>query len=120
MPALTFDPIEVPLRIDAHGAIRVGGTRVLLDLVIHEFQNGAGPEEIVEAYDALALPDVYAVLSHYLRDPGPVDAYMRDREKEAAALREKIEASQPPRADLRAKLMARKKLQANGSAPSTQ
>jgi uncharacterized protein (DUF433 family) len=48
--------------VDEFGAVRVGETRVLLALLIHEFQSGASPEEIVEAFDALALPDVYAVL----------------------------------------------------------
>lgn len=107
MPMVTFDPIDVPLRVDPQGAIRVGETRVLLDVVIHEFQNGASPEEIVEAYDALALPDVYAVLSHYLRRPGPIDEYLRRREIEADGVRKKIEASQPQRANLRAKLLSR-------------
>jgi uncharacterized protein (DUF433 family) len=116
MSTVTFDPIDVPLRIDPQGAIRVGDTRVLLDLVIHEFQNGASPEEIVEAYDALALPDVYAVLSHYLRNPGPIDEYLRGREKEAEGVRRTIEASQPQRDNLRAKLIARVKGQGNGSA----
>ena len=116
MPTMTFDPIDVPLQVDPQGAIRVGDTRVLLDVVIHEFQNGAGPEEIVEAYDALALPDVYAVLSHYLRNPGPIDEYLRRREKEAEGVRKTIEASQSPRTGLRAKLLSRVKGQGNGSA----
>jgi uncharacterized protein (DUF433 family) len=116
MNTVVFDPIDVPLRVDAQGAIRVGGTRVLLDLVIHEFQNGASPEEIVEAFDALALPDVYAVLSHYLRNPSAIDEYLGRREKEAAAVRRKIEASPTQRADLRSKLLARMKGQENGSA----
>jgi uncharacterized protein (DUF433 family) len=106
---VTFDPQPVPLRQDEHGAIRVGDTRVLLDLVLHEFENGATPEEIVESYDALSLCDVYAVLSYYMRNREPIDAYLRGREQEARQLREKIDASQPPRHDLRAMLMARAK-----------
>src|SRR5437773_1493883 len=109
MSTLMFEPIAVPLRMDEHGAIRVGDTRVLVDLVIHEFQNGATPEGIVDAYDALALPDVYAVLSYYLRNPQPIDEYLRRREEEARALRCQIEATQPPRPNLRAMLVARLK-----------
>ena len=67
MATLTFKPIPVPLREDEHGAIRAGDTRVLLDLVIQEFRNGATPEAIVESYDALTLADVYAVITYYLR-----------------------------------------------------
>ena len=36
-----------PLREDAAGAVRVGDSRVLLELVIHAFQDGATPETIV-------------------------------------------------------------------------
>ena len=117
MSNLTFEPLAVPLRMDEHGAIRVGATRVLLDLVIHEFRNGATPEEIVNAYDALALRDVYAVLGHYLTDPAPIDEYLRRRDEEAAAVRRQIEASQPPRPNLRAQLLARKRARENGNAP---
>lgn len=120
MTPLTFEPIAVPLRTDEHGAIRVGNTRVLLDLVIHEFQRGASPEGIVDAYDALSLPDVYAVLSYYLRNPGPIDEYLARRDEEAGAIRRKIEAAQPPRPNLRAMLLARLKARENGNAAADQ
>jgi uncharacterized protein (DUF433 family) len=120
MANVTFEPITVPVRMDERGAIRVGNTRVLLDLVIHEFQNGASPEGIVDSYDALSLPDVYAVLSYYLRNPTPIDEYLRRREEQAGAVRCKIEASQPPRPNLRAMLLARLKANENGNAPADQ
>jgi hypothetical protein len=41
MATITFEPIDVPLREDEYGAIRVGNTRMLLDLVIHAFRDGA-------------------------------------------------------------------------------
>ncbi len=118
MPTISFEPIPVPLREDEQGAIRIGNTRVLLDLVIHEFRNGATPEGIVESYDALALPDVYAILSYYLRHPDPIDAYLRRRELEAQEVQMKIEASQPPRPNLRAVLMARAKAKEPAHAPA--
>jgi uncharacterized protein (DUF433 family) len=64
MRHITFEPIAVPLKEDEHGAIRVSGTRLLLELVVRRFQEGATPESIVESYDGLALADVYAVLSY--------------------------------------------------------
>jgi uncharacterized protein (DUF433 family) len=97
----------VPLREDEHGAIRVGGSRVLLELVVQEFRNGATPEEIVASYDALNLPDVYAVITYYLRHPDAIDAYLKRRSDQAKAVREIIEASQPVRPNLRAVLLAR-------------
>ena len=83
--------MTVPLHLDEYGAIRVGNTRVLLDLVVHEFHRGASPEGIVDSYDALSLPDVYAVLSYYMSNPGPIDEYLarrkRKRSPSAARLR---------------------------------
>jgi uncharacterized protein (DUF433 family) len=59
-----------PLREDANGALRVGSTRVLLELVIQAFQDGATPEAIVQQYSSLSLPEVYAVIAYYLRHRG--------------------------------------------------
>ncbi len=107
MATMTFEPLEVPLHQDEHGSIRVGDTRVLLDLVIHAFREGSSAESIVESYDALSLADVYTVISYYLRHPEPIDAYMQRREQEAKAIRARIEACQPAKPDLRAMLIAR-------------
>jgi hypothetical protein len=86
--------------------------------LVHRFRNGASPEGIVESYDALSLADVYAVISYYLLHPEPIDAYLLRRESEAKAVREKIEASQPPRPNLRAVLIARAKAQETANAPT--
>ena len=63
------DPTEAPpIRQDCiRRSCAVGDSRVLLELVIQEFQDGATPEMIVQQYDTLALPDVYAVIGCYLR-----------------------------------------------------
>ena len=103
MPDLIFEPIAVPLKEDEHGAIRVSGTRLLLDLVVRRFQEGATPESIVESYDGLALADVYAVLSYYLSHTEEIDAYLRRRDVEAQEVRHRIEAAQPSRPGLRAR-----------------
>ncbi len=54
--------LSVPLYEDPPGVLRVGKSRVLLELVIHAFQRGETPEGIVQSYDTLSLPDVYAVV----------------------------------------------------------
>jgi uncharacterized protein (DUF433 family) len=99
--------VAVPLREDPVGVFRVGNSQVLLELVIGAFQRGKTPEGIVQSYDTLSLPDVYAVVGYYLANPGPIDEYLRKRGDAADATRRKIEASQPPRGDLRDRLMAR-------------
>jgi uncharacterized protein (DUF433 family) len=99
--------VAVPLYEDPPGVFRVGKSRVLLELVIHAFQAGATPEGIVQSFDTLNLPDVYAVVSYYLANPGPIDEYLRKCDEAATATRRKIEASQPPREGLRDLIMAR-------------
>lgn len=112
--AISFNPIEVPLRVDPQGAIRVGKTRILLDLVLHEFDSGATPEEIVDSYDGLDLADVYSLLGYCLRNRPAIDDYLRRREVESDELRRTIEASQSRRPNLRAMLLARQTTKSNG------
>ena len=99
----------IPLREDPPGVLRVGKSRVLLELVIHAFQQGESPESVVHSYDTLNLFDAYAVVSYYLANPGPIDEYLRECDVRAEAVRRKIEASQPPRENLRQLIMARAK-----------
>ncbi len=91
------------------GVFRVGKSRVLLELVLRAFKAGATPEAIVQCYDTLNLPDVYAVVSRYLADPVPFEDYLRQRDEAAAETRRKIEDLQGPQGDLRALLRARAK-----------
>jgi len=106
--ALTIQTDPTPLRIDEDGVIRVGDSQVLLDIVIHEFNNGAEPEAIAHGYPTLNLADVYGVIAYYLRHRKDIDDYIHSRRQEADKLRDEIEAKQPSRAELRAKLLARK------------
>jgi uncharacterized protein (DUF433 family) len=100
----------VPLRTDEGGAIRVGKTRVLFELVVDAFQQGATPEEIAhEIYTTLEPADVYAVIAYYLRHKEEVDLHLRQWEEEAGHLRRKIEAAQGPSRVTREILQARRK-----------
>src|SRR6476646_1275030 len=85
----------VPLRVDEGGAVRIGKTRVTLELVVSQYENGMTPEDMVRAYDTLVLADVYAVIAYYLRHRDEVRAYLARRADEAAALRAKIEGERP-------------------------
>jgi uncharacterized protein (DUF433 family) len=81
-----------PLRVDEGGIIRVGKSRVSLELVVEQYENGMTPEDLVRAYDTLVLADVHAAIAYYLRHRDEVRAYLKRREEEAEALRVKIEA----------------------------
>jgi uncharacterized protein (DUF433 family) len=106
--ALTIQADPSPLRVDEQGVVRVGNSQVVLDIVIQEFQNGAEPEAIAHGYPTLDLADVYDVIAYYLRHRQDVDDYLQTRRRQADTLRREIEAKQPNRVDLRAKLLARK------------
>ena len=97
-----------PLREDASGALRVGDSRVLLELVIRAFQDGATPETIIQRYPALALADAYAIIGYYLKHPASVDEYLTRREADAASTRERVEAAQPGLTEIRNRLRARR------------
>ncbi|MBW3541077.1 MAG: DUF433 domain-containing protein [Planctomycetes bacterium] len=103
---LPLGPVPPPLRVVAGGAVRVGRSRVSLDLVVHEYESGMTPEEIVAAYETLLLADVYAVIAYCLRHRDEVTAYLMRRTAEAEALQAKIEAEHPPVS--RAELLARR------------
>ena len=97
----------MPLRQDADGTVRVGGTRVLLDVVVSSYRDGASAEQIVEQYPDLNLADVYAVLGYYLRHRREVDAYVTARQDQADRLRAEIEGRIDPRG-IRDRLLARR------------
>jgi uncharacterized protein (DUF433 family) len=93
--------------MDEGGTIRVGGTRMTLDLVIAEHQAGASPELIADKYDALSLPDIYAAITYYLRHQAEMDVYLEQRRLAAAELRREIEERQS-REGIRERRLARR------------
>ncbi len=109
MTTLDFEPltVAVPLREEPAGVFRVGKSRVLLELVLRAFKAGSTPESIVQSYDALNLADVYAVISRFLADSTPFEAYLRQCDEAAAKTRGMIEASQGSQDNLRAILLSR-------------
>jgi len=80
-----------PLYAAEDGVVRIKGTRVSLDTVIGAFQSGSTPEQIICKYPSVNLPDVYAVISYYLRHRQEVEAYLEQQIREAEGARRKIE-----------------------------
>lgn len=107
-----------PLRIDAGGAFRVGNSRISLDLVIEQYENGMAPEDMVRAYETLELADIHAVIAYYLRHSDEVCAYLRRRDEEVQTLRTKIEADRPLVS--RDELLARRSALENADAATSQ
>jgi uncharacterized protein (DUF433 family) len=97
----------VPLREDDGGAIRVGPTRVTLEVVLSRYKQGDTPEQIVEAFDTLQLADVYSVIGYYLRHQDEVDSYLAWIDQVEEAVIRRIE-SQPGYPEWRARVLARR------------
>lgn len=104
---LAFKPTPVPLVHCDDGTVRVAGTRVLLEIIVGAFRDGATPEEIVQQYPTLTLHAVYAVIPWVLEHAKEVDAYLTERAALAEAVREECERLHPPEG-IRARLLARR------------
>lgn len=105
---LTTDP--TPLVTDTEGVVRISKTRVTLDTVVTAFMEGATAEEIVDQYPSLQLADVYSVIGYYLRHKAEVDAYMMERQRRAAEVRQEVEQRFNP-VGVRDRLLARRNQQ---------
>lgn len=105
---LTVHSETPPLKQEADGALRVGDSRVLLEMVVRAFQDGATPEAIVQSFPTLTLPTVYSTIAYYLRHQGEVDLYLREREQQAAAVKQQVDEQQGDLSHIRARLMARR------------
>lgn len=104
----TVQPESPPLHEDETGGLRVGRSRVLLEIVIRAFQDGATPEAIVQRYSTLSLSDVYAAIAYYLRHSDEVAAYLARREGEARELQQRIEQQQTDLGEIRVRLLSRR------------
>jgi uncharacterized protein (DUF433 family) len=121
MPAMTIllhaDPL--PLHVDDTGAIRVGQSRVTLDVLLLYWRLGMRPEEIARGLDTLTPADVHGALAYYLRHQSELDEYLRRREEEAETLRQQIEAANAERlGPLKARLEAVRAEGNGGHAPT--
>jgi len=109
---------ELPLRLTEDGTIRIVGSRVSLDSVIHHYKIGASAEQIAERFPGIELADVYATIAYYLAHVETLDEYLRQQETEGDRIQERIESDpkyQKESADFRARLLARKLDKKNGN-----
>lgn len=104
---LKLESQPLPLKAGEDGVIRIGGTRVTLDTIVTAFLEGATAEEIAHQYPSVALADVYAAISFYLRQRECVDEYLRQRAQTAARVRAENQARFDPQG-IRDRLLARR------------
>lgn len=90
--ALSLNADPPPLKADAQGVVRVGGSRVTLDTVVQAFTEGLTAEEIQQQYPSLELPQVYAAISYYLHHREAVEEYLEKRSRQSQAVRAEVRA----------------------------
>ena len=101
--SVTIKTDPLLLREDISGSLRIGQTRVLVELVLWAFQDGATPEAIVQRYPTLSLVNVYTVIAYYLQHQDEMERYLAKQE-----VRKQIERGQDDLAELRSRLLARR------------
>lgn len=69
--------LKTYVRVDEHGVMRVGDTRVMLDSIVAGFEQGHSAETIQEQYPTLNLEDVYGAIAWYLAHQDEAAHYLR-------------------------------------------
>jgi len=106
--SVTIQTDPLLLREDSSGSLRIGQTRVLVELLLWAFQDGATPEAIVQRYPTLSLVDVYTVIAYYLQHQEEMERYLAKQEHRAKEMHERIERGQGDLAELRSRLLAQR------------
>lgn len=76
------------------GTIRVGSSRVLLDLVVHHFKQGATAEQVQHSFPSLTLREVYGAIYYYLEHTEEVETYLADQERQAEEMERMVRSTQ--------------------------
>jgi uncharacterized protein (DUF433 family) len=69
------------VRVDEHGAMRIGNSRVMLDSIVAGFEQGHSPETLQQQYPALSLEEVYGAITYYLAHTDEVHAYLKRQDE---------------------------------------
>lgn len=85
--APAFEVFEDPPVLEAwpDGSVRVGGTRLLLEMVVGGHKMGRTPAQIAASYGPRPVAQIYAALSYYFAHTEQVDAYLARRKQHAEA-----------------------------------
>ncbi|NUQ65575.1 MAG: DUF433 domain-containing protein [Pirellulales bacterium] len=84
------------VRMDEHGAMRVGQTRVTLDSIVAAFRQGHSAETIQQEYPSVSLEEVYGAITYYLANQEQVDAYLESQSAVWKESREKAAKAESP------------------------
>ncbi len=88
--------LPAPLNAWEDGTIRVGSSRVLLDLVVYHFKQGATAEQIQHSFPSVNLRDVYGAVFYYLEHTEEVETYLANQETQAEEIEGTLRSTQGP------------------------
>lgn len=88
-----FDFTDSPLHQDCRGVIRVIGSRITLDTLVHKFNAGDTPEDLHDGFPSLSLEQINGVIAWYLNHTAEADEYLAKGEAEAEELRKRIQST---------------------------
>jgi uncharacterized protein (DUF433 family) len=69
------------VRVDEHGVMRIGNSRVMLDSIVAGFAQGHSPETLQQQYPALSLEEVYGAITYDLAHTDEVHAYLKRQDE---------------------------------------
>lgn len=100
----------VPLTLTDEGTIRITGSRVSLDSIIHHYRLGATAEQIAYKFQGLRLADIHSAIAYYLSHREEIEEYLRTQEAKGDALQQQLESDpnyQAAMSEMRERLLAR-------------
>jgi len=65
------------VRVDEHGAMRIGNSRVMLDSIVAGFEQGHSPETLQQQHPAPSLEEAYGAITFYLAHTDEVHTYLK-------------------------------------------
>src|SRR5260370_35594338 len=78
------------------GSLRIQGTRVSLDSLVHAYWEGQSPEVIANDFPTLSLEQIHGASAFYLRNRLAIDQYMATQENRWEDLRQEGPANHGP------------------------
>lgn len=100
----------VPLTLTDEGIIRITGSRVSIDSIIHHYKLGATAEQIAYKFQGLRLADIHAAIAYYLSHREVIEEYLSTQEAKGDALQQQLESDpnyQAAMLEMRERLLAR-------------
>ena len=84
------------VRVDQHGAMGIGNSRVVLDAIVAGFEQGHSPETLQQQYPTLSLEEVYGAITYYLAHTDEVRAHLKRQDELWEAWRAKTATLSSP------------------------